>query len=141
MPQWLRNLLIQFGIIKPKADVKGAKMAFTLDGLKDAAIKAFETDGKDLFDKIVGHYKDVGEDKVALGKKFTGLLLDNGKDLIRGDITQEQHDENIKDLWDAQKSDAFSTAYEEKVTIIGALLDGVKILAKMGTSILGMFTS
>ena len=116
-------------------------MAFTLEKLKDAAVNAFETDGKDLFDKIVSHYKDVGEDKVALGKKFTGLLLNNGKDLIRGDITREQHDQNVEDLWNAQKSDALSTAYEEKVTIIGALLDGVKILAKMGTSILGMFSS
>lgn len=111
-----------------------------LEDLKNAAVNAFETDGKDLFDKIVGHYKDVGQEKVELGKKFTKLLLENGKDLIRGDITSEQHDQNVEDLWNAQKSDTFATAYEEKVTIIGALLDGVKILAKLGGSILGMFT-
>lgn len=116
-------------------------MAFTLEKLKDAAVNAFETDGKELLDGILGHYKSVGADKLELGKKFTGLLLENGKDLIRGDITREQHDQNVEDLWNAQKSDTFATGYEEKVTIISALLGGLKILAKMGSSILGMFSS
>lgn len=115
-------------------------MSFTLDNLKKVAVDTFENEGKELFDKIVGHYKAVGADKVELGKKFTKLLLENGKDLIKGDITTEQHDQNVEDLWNAQKADTFATGYEEKVTIIGALLDGVKILAKMGTGILGMFT-
>jgi hypothetical protein len=140
MPFWLRQLLIQMGVIKPKADAKGGAMTLTLDKLKDAVVEAFETDGKDLLDKIVGHYKDVGADKVELGKKFTKLLLNNGKDLIRGKITREQHDQNVNDLWNAQKSDVLSTAYEEKVTLIGALLDGVKMLGKMAIGILGKFT-
>lgn len=116
-------------------------MPLTLENLKDAAVKAFEDDGKDLFDEIVGHYKDVGESKVELGKKYTKLLLGNGKDLIRGDITREEHDKNVEDLWNAEKSDLFSTGYEEKVTIIGALTNGVKMLAKMGSSIFSSFTS
>jgi hypothetical protein len=141
MPKWLRDLLIKLGIIKVNNDAKGADMPITLDSLKDTVLNAFETDGKDLFDKMVGHYKDVGEDKVELGKKFTGLLLANGKELIEGKITKEIHDENVDALWDAEKADTFATAYEEKATFMSALLDGVKILAKMGSSILGSFTS
>jgi hypothetical protein len=140
MPLWLRKLLIQVGIIR-SVEAKGAIMALTLENLKNAAVNAFETDGKALLEDILGHYKAVGAEKLALGKKFTGLLLENGKDLIRGKISQAQHDKNIEDLWNAQKSDTFATGYEEKVTIISALLGGLKILAKMGTSILGMFTS
>lgn len=140
MPFWLRQLLIKWGIIKQKPDEKGEDMSISLEKLKEAAIESFETDGKVLFDKILGHYKEVGEEKLELGKKFTKLLLNNGKDLIRGDITRELHDKNVEDLWNAEKADALSTAYEEKVTIISALLDGVKMLAKMGTSILGSFS-
>lgn len=115
-------------------------MSFSFDNLKKVAVDTFESEGKDLFDKILGHYKEVGADKIELGKKFTNLLMENGKDLIKGDISKEQHDQNVDDLWNAQQADTFATGYEEKVTIIGALLDGVKILAKMGTGILGMFS-
>ena len=135
MPRWLIQLLIKLKIIRIPDD-DGDKM-ITLDALKKAAISEFENGGKVFVDNIVNHYKEVGADKLEQAKRFGALLVANGKDLIDGKINISTHDQNVEDLWNAQKSDALSTAYEEKVTIIKAFVDGLGVLAKMAVGIFG----
>lgn len=115
-------------------------MSISFDEIKNIAIDTFETSGKELFDEIVGSYKDVAESKAHLGEKYAKLLMQNGKDLIQDNITQEQHDANVEALWNAEKSDTFATGYEEKATAVKALTDGLKILAHMARSVVGKLT-
>jgi hypothetical protein len=103
---------------------------------KSAIVDAFNENGRAFVDKIGGQYKDLGEEKLKLGKKFATLLFDNGKDYVSGKIDKKLHDQNVNDLWNAEKSDTLATVLEQKKSVIKSFIDGLGILADMAVGVI-----